>query len=118
MSEKRFVTVETDEGVKYYGRLLGLINDAEFHHTINNRKIQNKTFSVETKLLKDIAEGYEDLNGLRLVVALRKIDGQEICEKLLFISEKLEMISCIVTDKEIYITGQNDEFLTVTEEVE
>lgn len=118
MAAKRFITVETDEGTRYYGRLLGLIDDAEFHHTINNRGIQNKTYSVETKSLKDLIENYGNLEGLRIVVALKKIDDQEICEKLLFISEKLEMITNVTTDREVGILGENHEYLTVTEEVE
>lgn len=118
MAEKRFVTVETDGGITYYGRMLGLIDDAEFHKIITDRKMQNRTYSVETKHLEDVVDEYIELGGLRLVVALKKIDDKDIIEKWLFISEKLDMISYISTDKKVGIQGMKDEYLIITEDTE
>lgn len=115
---KKKITVELSDNKKtYQGRLLGLIDDKEFHCIMKHRSTQNKIFSGETKPLKEIIDSYQNLEGLRLVVALKKIDGKSVLgKKQLFISEKLNYIASQTTDKKIGILGEEDEYYEVTED--
>ena len=114
--KKRRVKVELCENKKIYtGRLLGLIGDKEFHCITNKRSAQNKIFSSQTMPLEEITDNYTELNGLRIVLALKEVDGKEIQGKHLFISEKLNYIAHQTTNTKIGILGMNDEYYEVTE---
>lgn len=115
---KRIVSVELCDNRKgYKGRLLGLINDSEFYRVLNSKRTQNKIFSSETKPLSEIAD-YDDFNGLRLVVAVKEIDGEVIGGKHLFISERLNIVANVGVDHQVGILGSVDEYIIISEEVD
>jgi len=114
--KKRTITVELcDKERTYEGRLLGLIDDNEFHCIMKNRSTQNKIYSSETIPLKEITDNFNRLKGLRLVISLRKVDGKNIPGKRLFISEKLSYITHQSKNEPVGILGEEDEYYEVTE---
>lgn len=121
---KRSVNLELcDNDTQYEGRLIGLVDDKEFHCIKDSKRVQNKMFSSETKPLKEIADNFSCLNGLRMVIAVKSIDGKSVRGKKLFITERLSLISFSTTDDrnaddQIGVLGENDEFIFITEEVE
>lgn len=115
--EKRTINVELcDSKKEYKGRFLGLIDDSEFYRVISSRRMQNKIYSSETKPLKEIIN-YEDFNGLRLVIAVREINGETVGGKHLFISERLNLVGSVGLDQKIGILGKVDEYIIISEEV-
>lgn len=115
--KKTTVTLElTDnEGKEYKGRLLGLINDNEFFKIMRSQRIQNKLFSYKTVPLSEIAE-YADLKGLRLVIAVKEINGTTTIGKHLFITDNLSMVTQVQTEGQVGILTENDEYILVTED--
>lgn len=113
--EKRTITVELcDNKKEYKGRLLGLIDDSEFFRILSSRRTQNKVFSSKTKSIEEIAN-YAEFDGLRLVVAVKEIDGEVIGGKRLFVTEKLDMVGAVETDQQMGILTREDEYIIVSE---
>jgi len=112
---KKIVEVELcDLKTKFTGRLLGLVNDSEFYRIVSSRRTQNKLFSSETKPLKDITDNYDALDGMRIAIAVRTIDGEPAPPKRLFITERLEMVAKVEKDQ-VGILAQDDQYVIVTE---
>ena len=115
------VDVHLDAGkrISYEGRLLGLINDDEFHTLIKNKTVQGRCITKQTIPLTNITTaeefgGYEGLKGLRLVVAVKKKEGLDSFTKMLFVSSKLSMISYVKKDNAAF--NSNDGcWLTIEE---
>ena len=113
--ERKMVDMELCSNKKtYIGRLLGLVDDSEFYRILNSKRTQNKVFSSQTKPLKEIA-GYTRLDGLRLVIAIKEIDGESIGGKHLFITERLNMVGNVETDQQVGILGEEDEYIIISE---
>lgn len=112
---KKTVTIELcDHNRTYEGRLLGLIDDKQFHALMTRKAFQNKIYSGATVPLAEIAENYPEFKGLRMILAVRKINGETIGGKHLFITERLNIVGN--DDKEgLGILGKDDEYYTVTE---
>ncbi len=108
----------------YYGRLLGLIDDQEFAAMIGDSKLQKKCITKETKPLSDIADNWSDLTGYRLVIALKKVNGIDVCKKLL-ITDRLGLVSFVrqgesesSLDIGISTAGSNGSYVFLQEEEE
>lgn len=118
---KKLVKVEvytgSDEEDKVYeGRLLGLIDDKEFNSLIKSPQLQAKCITKGTISLSDITTQYQELEGLRVVIAAKKI-GEEIATKILFISERLDRVSYVKKKtNEAAFTGESDSFIMIKEE--
>jgi len=125
MASKKIVTVviyESDgnKDKKYEGRLLGLINDDEFNALARNSVVRGRCITKRTMPLSVITEckkfdGIDGLNGLRLVVAVKKKDGVDCYKKILLVSEKLEYISYVREDGCTAFAGKNNSWMTVEE---
>jgi hypothetical protein len=118
MSNKKNVTISLlDRRREYTGRLLGLIDDKEFHALVTKKRVANKIFSGQTIRLSDVVNNYkEGLKGMRLVLAVREIDGVAAGGKHLFVTEKLDYITFEETDK-AGILGEDNEYYDITEGV-
>jgi hypothetical protein len=116
---KRITTIELCGSKKIYkGRLLGLIDDREFHALMTKKRFQAKVFSCRTIPLAEIRFNYrEGFNGLRLVLAIKESNGEAVPGKLLFITEKLSYIGNEENAHDIGILGEDDEYYIVKEEV-
>lgn len=114
---KLVTTIELcDCDMTYKGRLLGLINDEEFHAIMIKKRFQNKIFSCRTVLISEIKQNHPKLGGLRLVLAATEVNGKTLNGKHLFITEKLNYVShADVGDKTIGILGDKDEYYTIKE---
>jgi hypothetical protein len=111
-------------GKMYEGRLLGLINDEQFATLMKEKEIQNKFLTTEATSLWEITEAHKKMNGLRLCMAVKKIDNVEV-DKHIFVSEKLELISNSAKtdssthkDIEAAFTGEESYWLWVEESEE
>lgn len=120
MSSKESVSIElVDRNRSYKGRLLGLLDDEEFHAMVMKKRIANKIFSGRTVPLDEIIDYYGkklgDLRGLRLALAIRRIDGEKQGGKHLFITEKLQYITK-QDSGEMCLLGEDDEYYVVRKE--
>jgi len=105
-----------DVGVKYKGRLLGLITDKEFNAIIKSTDLQKKVITKETVLLSEITDNHKDLSGYRLMLAIKSKDGVAVVGKKLFISERLHLMSYVRPARnECGITGEVDSYLFIKE---
>jgi hypothetical protein len=102
-------------GRRYTGRLIGLVNDKEFAAIIRNKELQKKCFTSATMPLTDIVDHHEKLEGYRMVIAMKKVDGEPIIGNKLFITERLSLISYLDNDKSAGITGENGAYMFVEE---
>jgi hypothetical protein len=89
------VEIMTDNrsSMSYYGRLLGIMSDEDFHVLIGNKEAQSKLFTAETKPMSAIGKNYDRLGGKRIIMTIREIDGEAQPERKFFVTEKLDMIS-------------------------
>ena len=104
-----------DSKKTYKGRLLGLVNDKEFHALMIKKRFQNKIFSCRTVPLDEIVDNYPRLNGLRLVLAAQELDGEMLTGKQLFVTEKLSHVAN-VDGGVVGILGERDEYYVIREE--
>jgi len=104
-------------GRTYEGRLLGLITDKEFASLVSNVDIQKKCYTSATMPLSEVVDNYEDLEGYRIAVAVKKVDSVPVTGQKLFITERLSLISYLNTDRSAGITGENGAYMMVEEEV-
>ncbi len=104
-----------DNGKIFKGRLLGLVNDKEFHALMKKKRFQNKVFSCRTIPLVEIVDNYPKLNGLRLVLAAQELDGEMLIGKQLFVTEKLNYVAN-VDNGVVGILGEKDEYYVIREE--
>lgn len=113
---KKTVTIELcDHGRTYEGRLLGLIDDKQFHALVTRKVFQNKIFSCATIPLEEIRTNYvEGFNGLRMILAIRKINNDSIGGKHLFVTERLNIIGSD-NNGDLGILGEDDEYYMVEE---
>ena len=103
----------------YQGRLLGLITGKEFNTLLKSKRLQIKFLTTESISISDIGDNYGSLGGLRLVVAVKKIDDKEVIKQL-FVSEPLSTVNHYYPVKrEISFTTENGNIVAaVQSEVE
>jgi hypothetical protein len=123
-AKKKRVTVNLyahTEGIdkEYNGRLLGFITGEEFNVLLKNKSLQSKFLTVEAVSVDEIAKNYETLNGLRIVVAVKRVDDKDVLKQL-FVSEPLDTVSYYYPErKEIgFMTVDNNLLMMTQEEVE
>jgi len=92
-------TTDDDTDIKYTGRFLGFLKDDEFNALTQNKKVAHKIESRETKNFTDVCSVNDELEGKRLVMAIKKIDGKGIVGKKLFVTEKLDYITQVIGDE-------------------
>jgi len=103
-------------GKSYSGRLLGLITDKEFASLIKSADVRKKCYTSGTMPLSEIVDTYEDLEGYRLVVAVKEIDDESIIGQKLFVTERLSLVSYLNANKSAGITGENGAYMLIEEE--
>lgn len=109
--------VDTKEH-KYVGRFLGFLKDDEFNAICQSKTAVGKIESKETKPLVEVCQKYDSLVGHRLIMAIRKVDGENIIGKKLFISERLNFISMVEPDKKRAVFVSENETNLVVQEIE
>ena len=115
MNKKTVVIELCDHNRVYEGRLLGLVDDGQFHALMTKKRLQNKILSGATVPLKEIQENYKaGFGGLRMVLAIRKINDNTIGGKHMFISERLDYIGN-EDGKGIGILGEDNGYYMVEE---
>jgi len=112
------VTVEVYEGrddsVTFKGRLLGWISPGEFERIMALDGLQQKLYTVPTTPLMEAAERDDDesIEGLRLALAIHKVDDEAIIGKRIFISAPAQYVSSLVEDgSEVQIIGDEAYYL-------
>lgn len=125
-SKKKIVTatIYTDEhpkGRKYEGRLLGLINDSEFDALIRHKTVQTRCVTKGTVPIASIIgckefDGKDGLQGLRMVMSVKKREGVSCFTKVLLVTEKLSFISFVREDgSSVALTGEKDSWINIDE---
>lgn len=93
-------TTVDDKERKYTGRFLGFIKDDEFNGLVQNvDDVAAKLESKATQPLIKVAQGFGDVTGYRLVMTIKKIDGENCLKKSLYITERLSLIDSVVPKK-------------------
>lgn len=103
---------------KYVGRFLGFIKDDEFNAICQSKKAAGKIESKETKPLIEVCQKHDNLIGHRLVMVVKKVDGDAIPSKKLFISKRLNFISSVEPSKKRAVFVSEDETNLVVQETE
>lgn len=98
----------------YEGRLLGCISEKEYLATIGSEELQKKMLSVETTPCMAIAD-IDNIEDLRLVLAIKKKNNKEVLGKKLFITEPIDFVSNIVDTRDITLVGKKGSYIVVTE---
>jgi hypothetical protein len=98
----------------YEGRLLGCISEKEYLATIESEELQKKMLSVETTPCVAIAD-IDNIEDLRLVLAIKKKNNKEVTGKKLFITEPIDFVSNIVDTRDITLVGKKGSYIVVTE---
>jgi hypothetical protein len=108
------ITTEDDTDIEYIGRFLGFLKDDEFNALTQNKKVAHKIESRGTKDFLDVCDANDNLNGKRLVMAVKKIGGKGIVGKKLFVTEKLDYITQ-TTGNEVLIMTEDGTPLEIEE---
>ena len=95
----------------YEGRFLGFIKDDEFNAMAQEKDAAAKVESRETKDMVGICRAMDDVEGMRLVLTAKKINGKNTKTKTLFISEKLTMIREVSTTNVTFMLDNGDDML-------
>ena len=86
-----------DKKQKITGRFIGFIKDDEFNALVQSTdKVGQKLESKATQDIMKVAAKFDKLDGHRLVVVIKKIDGKSVLSKMLYVSEGLTMIDSVV----------------------
>ena len=93
-------TVDGKEQI-FTGRFIGFIKDDEFNALVQNpEKVGGKLESKATQDLLKVAAKFDNLNGHRLCLVVKKVDGRNVIKKTLYITEALGMIDSVVPRQE------------------
>ena len=102
---------EGGRGLKYTGRLLGLLSSEEFAALFVKPELKHKMTTVETTPL-DIIGKMENIEGLRLAISVRKRDDISISpQRLVFVSEPLEHVSSYRSTDEVTFVNAESYFI-------
>ena len=116
MALKSTVKFKTDEKVEYEGRFLGFLKDDEFNALVQNAdELAGKIDSKETQSLLKLARSVTDLPGSRFVVAIRKINGENLISKRLFVSPRLDLITEVQGNHVSIQLADSSEFIQIEE---
>ncbi len=102
-----------DNDIKYKGRLLGIATDKEFAALLGNKELQSKVYTSGTVPLLDIADA-TNINGARLAMAVKEIDGVPVTSRHIFVSDKVDSIG-FVQGSQMGIVTRSKYWLLVVE---
>jgi hypothetical protein len=114
--EKKEVELEiygSNTETKYLGRLLGLVTEEEYAGLVKNPELRTKLFTVETKSIKDVST-VENVENMRLAIALKKRNNEQVTRRTLFLTEQLDMLNNVVGDDDITFVGKNGSYMLLT----
>lgn len=101
----------------YNGRFLGFLTDDEFNALVQNLEdVASRLECKETKPLLPLARKTDVLPGTRFVIAVRKIDGEEVMTKHLFVSPRLDYITSVEGNQVSIELKNSDKFIVLEEE--
>jgi hypothetical protein len=129
MSTKQLIDLQLSVGekeFKYTGRFLGFIKDDEFNALIQNAdQVASKLESSISQPLMDIISKFDNIVGHRLVMTVKKLDGQNVKNKTLLITDGLQIIDSVTPRKDkagedsvmgmVTFTSNKDETISVQE---
>jgi hypothetical protein len=103
----------TGREITYTGRLLGLLSPKEYDALFVKPELKSRINTVETASLSIIGE-MQDIDGFRLVLAVKKRGDEVVLDKRLFISEPLEHVSSCISASEVSFVSV-ESYLVATE---
>jgi hypothetical protein len=97
MSKQNLIILTTkvkDKEQKLTGRFLGFIKDDEFNALYaSTNDVASKLESKATQPIMDVVPKFDNMDGYRLVMTVRKVDEKTVIRKTLFVTEGLDMIT-------------------------
>lgn len=120
---KLYMYLKTEKMKKekiYILRPLGLINNEETCKIMKDKTLVNAITTTETISIRDIVKN-DTLTNNRFVGVIQEMDGKFVSERMLFISEELNVVNHYeIIDKEndlcrIMMTGNKGTFMEITE---
>ena len=122
MSSKYNITLKIkldDKNYEYVGRFLGFMKNDEFNAMVQNiDKVAGKIESRATQSLIEMARSVDNLPASRLVMTVKKFNGEEQLAKKLFVSPRCHFISSVGATEVIIELEDTDNQLVIEEEVE
>lgn len=106
--------LDRDNDKEYKGRCLGMITEEEYAGLVTMPELRKKLFTVASKPLEDIAD-MTNVEDLRLVMTVTEENEVAVTRPTLFITEPLEMVSSVVSMKNINLNGKNSSFYIIEE---
>lgn len=117
---KKIVNVEIynqNKEFKYTGRLLGLLSSKEYAAILDTDLLKTKLLNVATTPLSEISGLTQNgIEGTRIAIAVKKRGSVEVMKKILFITEPIEFISGVNSEKDATFVGTNDSLIIIDEE--
>lgn len=104
---------EDKKKVSFEGRCLGLISPDEFAALTTDTDLRRKLLTVATTDLADIA-AVDNVDGLRLAVAVTKRDGKTIIGKKLLLTDAFEYISNFRNTETFFSVNCKNEYMLVS----
>jgi hypothetical protein len=90
-------TTEDGKEKKYVGRFLGFIKDDEFNALVQNvEDVAARLESKATQPLLKVAAKFDEINGYRLIMAVKRVNNETVIKKMLYVSEGLTLIDSVV----------------------
>lgn len=126
MAKQQLIELHTSvdgKKCKYTGRFLGFIKDDEFNALVQNtEEVATRLESKATQPIMEVVAKFDNMIGYRLVMVVKKIDGEDMLKKMLFITEGLALIDTVTPgsdEKNGKVTFQsNDQEIITVEEAE
>ncbi len=103
--------------LNYTGRLLGLLSDKEYAAIIDTASLRKKLLTVPTTPLSEIASIPEkEIPGFRIAIAVKKREEDDVMKKVLFITEPIDFVSGVNSEKDVTFVGTDGSYIIVDEE--
>lgn len=86
------VYYESNKNVDYEGRFICLVDDEQFNSIVQNPKMAEKLYTMESIPVTLMADSFDATENKRFVMVVAKQDGVKLSSKKLFISERIELV--------------------------
>ena len=98
--------------ISYRGRFIGFIDELQFNIIREHKDIIRKVFSKGTQSI-NVLSRWDNLNGLRLVLDVKQINGSPIEQRKLLMTSKLDFITCFIPRESAEIISLKGDIISI-----